>query len=620
MLRSLVVGMLAMGLSAGCAENDTSPPSWRFEPIVAGDGARATVRGVVRDELTGDAIAGARITFGDATTSTDASGRYALFSEVPGAAIRAEHPLYLSMERLSRGLADRGADLTMFPASPPEDAVDRYLRALQEARVLRDDASDPALRPEARAILRGDPPAALSPSSDAIGVARGALDAPPATIRLWRRSIDGASESCSGRIDVIDFEEYIKGVLPHEWIPSWHDESLRAGSLAIRTYAWNWIARGGKYDCADLDDTTRSQVYRDDRNDRASAAVDTTRGSGITRGGTLVSGEYSAENSDPTADGVSDPLCTGRELFGHGRGMCQWGSQRWALDGRDHVWIATHYWPGSGIEGGAPPVPGYAASFVGMEVPPEMVSGDRATAWVELRNDGSATWDLDGTRLGTTRPNDHDSVFFDVESWMSPNRASGPDHSGYGPGVVGRFSFVLLAPEVTSEQVIAETFGLVQEGVTWFGPDDIRMEVRVRPRTPAVVDADGDGSSSEADCDDADPARRPGADEACDDGIDQDCNGADLPCSDPPLPGVDGGAPTPPPARDASTPPPSATGPAVVVTSPPAGAGGSGAPREVTGSCAAMGGSTRARGSAALAGLLGLACAALLTRRRTAIR
>ena len=37
---------------------------------------------------------------------------------------------------------------------------------------------------------------------------------------------------------MIPFDEYIAGVLPHEWIPSWHDESLRAGSLAIRTYAW----------------------------------------------------------------------------------------------------------------------------------------------------------------------------------------------------------------------------------------------------------------------------------------------------------------------------------------------------------------------------------------------
>ena len=47
-----------------------------------------------------------------------------------------------------------------------------------------------------------------------------------------------------------------------------------------------------KYDCADLDDTTRSQVYKDDRNSRASGLVDTTRGVGIIRNGQIVTTEY----------------------------------------------------------------------------------------------------------------------------------------------------------------------------------------------------------------------------------------------------------------------------------------------------------------------------------------
>ena len=59
-----------------------------------------------------------------------------------------------------------------------------------------------------------------------------------------------------GQVDVIPLEEYVKGVVPHDWIPL-TDESLRAGSIAARSYAWGWILSGGKYDCADLDDTTR---------------------------------------------------------------------------------------------------------------------------------------------------------------------------------------------------------------------------------------------------------------------------------------------------------------------------------------------------------------------------
>ncbi len=55
----------------------------------------------------------------------------------------------------------------------------------------------------------------------------------------------------------------------------------------------------------------------------------------------------------------------------------------------------------------------------------------------------------------------------------------------------------------------------------------------------AVVNADfdGDGTIDEQDCDPADASVHPGADEICDDGIDNDCDGLvdgmDDPCQDP---------------------------------------------------------------------------------------
>jgi hypothetical protein len=52
------------------------------------------------------------------------------------------------------------------------------------------------------------------------------------------------------------------------------------------------------------------------------------------------------------------------------------------------------------------------------------------------------------------------------------------------------------------------------------------------------LDSDGDGHGSLIDCDDGDPAIYPGAAELCDDGIDQDCSGADLACDVLPPPGV----------------------------------------------------------------------------------
>jgi hypothetical protein len=109
---------------------------------------------------------------------------------------------------------------------------------------------------DARAIGAAPPRQSFAPGALAFDM--------PATIRVWRRGIDGSTASCSGRVDVIPLEKYVKGVLPHEWIRSWDDESLKAGAVAIRTYAAWWVNAGGKYSCADLDDTTASQVYKDE--------------------------------------------------------------------------------------------------------------------------------------------------------------------------------------------------------------------------------------------------------------------------------------------------------------------------------------------------------------------
>lgn len=66
-------------------------------------------------------------------------------------------------------------------------------------------------------------------------------------------------------INVLDLEEYLRGVVPSEMPASWHLEALKAQSVAARSYAWAHINRGSKWSrCEgyDLVPDTRDQVYK----------------------------------------------------------------------------------------------------------------------------------------------------------------------------------------------------------------------------------------------------------------------------------------------------------------------------------------------------------------------
>lgn len=84
----------------------------------------------------------------------------------------------------------------------------------------------------------------------------------PENIRV---RISGSPYNCSTTrpytIKVIDFRQYVKHVLPNEWGARWPAESLRAGAMAVKMYAWYMIGRGGKWKDADVWDSTCDQVY-----------------------------------------------------------------------------------------------------------------------------------------------------------------------------------------------------------------------------------------------------------------------------------------------------------------------------------------------------------------------
>lgn len=267
----------------------------------------------------------------------------------------------------------------------------------------------------------------------------------PTAVRVWRRGVDGSSSSCEGRVDLIEIEEYLRGVLPNEWMAAWEPAALDAGAVAARTYAAFWVAAGGRYQCADVDDTTWSQVYRERTDPRTDEAIGRTAGAVIVRDGSLVLSEYSAENGSPTRFGVDDEVCRGRRVNGHGRGMCQWGTQRWAKRGMDMSWMVGHYYPGARIA--------WTDEELVDGIDLVVRAGERF--WLELwaTNPGPEPWPPGFVSVGTG------PTPFRDDSWLAPTRPT--EHADQVlPGETARIRWWMRAPEVEEETTWAEFFWL----------------------------------------------------------------------------------------------------------------------------------------------------------------
>ena len=134
-------------------------------------------------------------------------------------------------------------------------------------------------------------------------------------------------------VAVVDFNSYVKHVLPSEWYGSWPTESLRSGAMAVKTYAWYWVNRGGKWPeyGADVVDSTCDQVYNPAYSYwKTDQAVDDTWGHRMVRSGSIFPAYYyaGAYNGEPT----------------DGNHMTQWGSKYWADQGQDWDWILHFYY------------------------------------------------------------------------------------------------------------------------------------------------------------------------------------------------------------------------------------------------------------------------------------
>jgi len=197
---------------------------------------------------------------------------------------------------------------------------------------------------------------------------------PPNTIKV---GMNCSCTSCSS-VDVLSLESYVRRGLNDEWISSWNTHSLRAGSIAYRSYGAYYVYHplNANYDICS---STCCQVNDSDTSTSTNTATDKTSGILLQRNGSVFRSEYSAENNswDDPNDGLSctnsdlscgngyagspssnwpclsDSPCANYGCFGHGRGMCQWGTQRWASSQSQlWKWIVNHYFNDNGSGSG----------------------------------------------------------------------------------------------------------------------------------------------------------------------------------------------------------------------------------------------------------------------------
>lgn len=237
----------------------------------------------------------------------------------------------------------------------------------------RDDAGH-------RHLLTPDAPAQrVDPGTRAGPFNRGAT-APPASVRVGYADASCTTSCCTGscnHVCVFDLETYVRRGLNDEWIASWNTQALRAGSVAYRSYgAWHALnpVPGRAFDICS---SACCQVNDGDTSSSTDLAVSRTAGILLERDNAVFRSEYSAENNcrlgamscanvdlscgngfagSPAASWpcLADPVGIDRDCFGHGRGMSQWGTQRWSLAPHQQTWRwqVNHYYNAHGTGNG----------------------------------------------------------------------------------------------------------------------------------------------------------------------------------------------------------------------------------------------------------------------------
>jgi Stage II sporulation protein len=290
--------------------------------------ATGRVAGEVLSWTTRRPVAGARVLIPELGTSavTDAAGRFAFGRPVP---VRGPY------RRIAAEVRAPGFGTWTIAGAPVWAGDVLLLHAELRPGRFHDQVLTPSER-AARGTASPGPDQAGAPAARPAGAAPTCTGwddqlTPPPTTRVYY--------SADGRAEEFGFTFYAVHVLPQEWISSWDADSLAAGAVAVKTYAWWRTGTGhartsgpGCYDSNDFSDQSFDPTWT---TATAEAAVDATMGSVAWQGGEIfVSHYYAGSSSDPCAP-----------VTGTFAGwMSQWGTQTCAQDGL--VWpriVETFY-------------------------------------------------------------------------------------------------------------------------------------------------------------------------------------------------------------------------------------------------------------------------------------
>lgn len=408
----MLVGLLASWLPAPVPTQAQGASGWS-----------AVIHGTVRDAATQAGIAGARVEVRDITLTTGADGA------IPETTI----PLSAATEEVAVTVTADGYGIW------------RYRGVELKA----------AHRLELRIELR-DQPTIVEPQ--AVSASAAPYDGPPDYIRVGRTfHVDCQSQVFPPpvvRVDRLPFIDYVKNVLPNEWLRSWPDASLEAGAVAVAQYAWKtafvdrkWTRFGFPYDIVD---STCDQHYKDRDPtldySRTDAAVERVWGTALLRTTTspptFFTTFYRAwqhQCKDRSGNQLVD--CIGQwETYYAARNNQAWSGLQ-ILSALYGAWGTVGY-----IE--TAPLDRALALYRSPDV--TIAPGESATLSACLHNAGKVAWQAGATGLAVINPNDSSDPDYRSplahESWPSPQLAARLDSDApLGAKVMLRFAIAAPA-------------------------------------------------------------------------------------------------------------------------------------------------------------------------------